>query len=297
MADKSAEKIIESEKGLYTTPDVVKGTLCEGCGGIVALKTIINALGKNTVVSIPASCMANVSATQKTTSFKIPFVHTLFESAPAVSTGLRAAYNALDKKDINVLTIAGDSGSLDIGFQALSGQAARNDNVLHVCYDNEAAMATGGQVNSASQNKSMTLTTPFGSPFFKKNGPAIMASHNIPYVATASISHIKDLEAKVKKAAAIQGTKYIHVLAPCPISWDYDCKRTEEIASLAVKSGLWILYELENGAFSVTTRPSSRSVVKEYFDIQGRYNLLTDEDIRSIQQEVDRIWEGIDERG
>lgn len=263
----------------------------------MALKTIINALGKNTVVSIPASCMANVSATQKTTSFKIPFVHTLFESAPAVSTGLRAAYDAFQKKDVNVVTIAGDSGSLDIGFQALSGQAARNDNVLHICYDNEAAMATGGQLNATSPNRARTLTTPLGSPFIKKNGPAIMVAHKIPYVATASISNKKDLEAKIKKAMHIHGMKYIHVLAPCPISWDYDMKRTEEMANLMVKSGLWMLYEVESGSFTLSFDPSPRISVKDFIESQGRYSLLTEEDIRSIQNDVDGTWRNIHERG
>ncbi|HUU50524.1 MAG TPA: thiamine pyrophosphate-dependent enzyme [Nitrospinota bacterium] len=285
-----------SEEGLYTTPDVIKGTLCEGCGGIMALKTIINVLGKNTVVSIPASCMANVSATQKKTSFRIPFVHTLFGSAPAVSTGLKAAYDALNKKDINIVTIAGDSGSLDIGFQALSGQASRNDNVLHICYDNEAAMATGGQVNSTSPNKALTLTTPMGSPFIKKNGPAIMVAHRIPYVATASISHVKDLELKIRKAMKIHGMKYIHILAPCPISWDYDFKKTEEMANLAVKTGLWMLYEVESGSFSLTYKPSQRISVREFFESQGRYSLLTEEDINTIQNEIDNMWRDIDER-
>ncbi len=279
---------------LFETPPAIVGTGCMGCGIVMAVQIALPVLGRRTVVAAPASCLATIGASPARSSWKVPFIHCLFESAPALTSGLKAAYEALGKGDIAVVTFAGDSGTLDIGFQALSGQAARNDDVIHICCDNEVAMNTGGQANMASPYGAVTLTTPSGVPYFKKDGPAIMAAHGIPYVATAAVSHPDDLAEKVRKAKGMSGMRYLHVITPCPLAWQYDPEETVEISRLAVESGLWRLYEVVRGAERTTYVPGKRVPVRDCFRKQGRFNALGDEKIEQLQQQVDAAWE---ERG
>ncbi|MEM2376444.1 MAG: thiamine pyrophosphate-dependent enzyme, partial [Sulfolobales archaeon] len=190
--------------------------------------------------------------------------------------------------------IGGDGGTFDIGFQALSGMLERGDNVLYICYDNEAYMNTGIQRSGATPMGAWTTTTPVGKvwrgewrPKKRKDLIAIGIAHNIPYAATANPAFPVDLYAKVKKALSIKGPKLMHVLSSCVPGWRIEPEKSMEVAKLAVLTGLWINYEYENGTYRVTTPVPKRKPVKEYLRLQGRFRHLTDEDIKKIQELVD----------
>jgi pyruvate ferredoxin oxidoreductase beta subunit len=208
-----------------------------------------------------------------------------------------AAYKKLGVKDVTVLGWAGDGGTADIGLQALSGAAERGADFIYVCYDNEAYGNTGFQRSGASPYGSITTTTPTGKREHKKNVPMIMAAHGIPYVATATVSYPLDLISKLRKAKDFKGTKYIHILAPCPPGWRYSTEKTVELGRLAVQTGMWALFEIEHGRFKLSP-PSARLVDKtkrkpleEYLRTQGRFAQLTKEDLAIIERWIDETWE------
>jgi len=265
-------------------------TGCPGCGALITAHWVLEALGSNIVVIVPAGCLATVGASGLRSAWPVPFVHSLFESAPAVATGIRHALDLRGRPDTQVVVLAGDSATLDIGFQALSGMATRGENILYICYDNEAAMNTSGQANGASPRCALTPTTPAGHPGLKKDGPGLMVAHRIPYVATASISHRDDFMGKLKKAARIPGPRYIHVLSPCPTFWDYPPDRTVEVAGESVEGGLWQLFEWEDGKVRVTYRPQPRIPLRDYFAMQGRFRGMKTEEVEQIQRQVDSFW-------
>ncbi|MCG2825063.1 MAG: thiamine pyrophosphate-dependent enzyme, partial [Thermoplasmatales archaeon] len=222
---------------------------------------------------------------------KIPIFHTAFETAASTASGVSAAMKVKGKKT-TVLAWAGDGGTFDIGIQALSGAAERNDNIIYICYDNEAYMNTGNQRSSATPYGAWTTTTP-GKKFKsapKKNMVEIMVAHKISYTATACIAYPEDFIKKVKKAKDIMGTKYIQVLAPCPTGWRYDPAKTIEISKMAVESGVYPIYEVENGVYKINRKVKNKTV-KEYIKMQKRFGHLTDEIIDEIQKNVDREWE------
>jgi pyruvate ferredoxin oxidoreductase beta subunit len=221
----------------------------------------------------------------------------LFESTGAAASGIVAALRQRKIEDITVVGWAGDGGTVDIGIQALSGAAERGTDFIYICYDNEAYGNTGMQRSGATPYGAWTTTTPSGKKERKKDMPLIMAAHRIPYVATACTSYPLDFVNKLRKAKDMKGTKYIHLLTPCPTGWRYDTSKTVEMGRLAVQSGLWVLYEIENGKFRLSV-PSDRFVdktkrkpVKDYFATQGRFRGLTEEDIQRIQKWVDEDWE------
>jgi len=265
-------------------------TGCVGCGAMIAARWVLETLDSNIVVVIPAGCLATVGASGLKSAWPVPFVHSLFASAPAVATGIRHALDIRGQFDTQVVVLAGDSATLDIGFQALSGMATRGENILYICYDNEAAMNTSGQANAASPRFALTPTTPAGYPGRKKDGPRLMIAHQIPYVATASISHRGDLTGKLNKAAGITGPRYIHVFSPCPTFWDHPPDQTLEVARLAVEAGLWQLFEWENGKLKVTHQPQPRIPLKDYFALQGRFKGMKEEEVEQMQKEVDAFW-------
>jgi pyruvate ferredoxin oxidoreductase beta subunit len=221
----------------------------------------------------------------------------LFESTAAAASGIVAALRQRSLKDITVVGWAGDGGTVDIGIQALSGAAERETDFIYICYDNEAYGNTGMQRSGATPYGAWTTTTPSGKRERKKDMPLIMAAHRIPYVATACPSYPVDFVNKLRKAKEIKGTKYIHVLAPCPTGWRYDTSKTVELGRLAVLTGLWALFEIEYGKFKLNP-PSDRLIdkakrklVKEYLTSQGRFRNLTDKDVERIQKWVDEDWE------
>jgi pyruvate ferredoxin oxidoreductase beta subunit len=231
------------------------------------------------------------------TAFGVPLQNILFESTGAAASGVVAALRQRKMNDVTVVGWAGDGGTADIGIQALSGAAERGTNFIYICYDNEAYGNTGMQRSGLTPYGAWTTTTPSGKRERKKDMPMIMAAHKIPYVATACTSFPLDFVNKVRKAKDIQGTKYIHLLAPCPTGWRCDTSKTIEMGRLAVQTGLFVLFEVENGKFKLSS-PSDRLVdkskrksVKEYFSGQGRFSSLTGEDLAKIEKWVDEDWD------
>ncbi|MDR3565901.1 MAG: thiamine pyrophosphate-dependent enzyme [Negativicutes bacterium] len=258
---------------------------CRGCGAAIAGRQAMKALGSRTIVTIPASCMATLSGNNQRTAWNIPFYHTLFEIAPAVSAGIRASLDAQGIKDVNVVSWAGDAGTADIGFQSLSGAAERDDKIIHVCYDNEMYMNTGGQTGSQTPMYAMTSNQKKGKGTGKKDMLAIMVAHGVGYVASASISHPLDLIEKFKKAAAHDGFAYIHILAPCYRGWEIPTDQSVATAERAVESGLWELFEVVDGVRIRTYEPSFIPVA-DYLSPQGRFKKLTPEQIQGVQDAV-----------
>ncbi len=270
---------------------------CAGCGPATSLRLLFKALGNKVVLAVPACCTSIIQGPYPYTSFAVPLQNILFESAGAAASGIAAALRQRKIEDTTVVAWAGDGGTVDIGIQALSGAAERETNFIYICYDNEAYGNTGMQRSGATPYGAWTTTTPLGKKERKKDMPLIMAAHRIPYVATACPSYPIDFVNKLKKAKEMKGTKYIHILAPCPIGWRYDASKTVEMGRLAVQTGMWVLYEIEYGKFRLNS-PSDklldeakRKPVKEYFAHQGRFRSLSNEDIERIQHWVREDWE------
>lgn len=268
---------------------------CPGCGSILAIRYALKALGKNTIVCAPTGCMEVVTTPYPETAWRVPWIHVAFENAAAVASGVEVGLKSLGKRGIKVVAIGGDGGTVDIGLQALSGMVERNHNVLYICTDNEAYMNTGIQRSGSTPYSAWTTTTPVGKvkrgeDLPKKDMPAIIAAHRAPYVATASVGYPLDYIKKVKKAASIEGPTYIHVHCPCGPGWRIDSSKTIEVAKLAVLTGMWNLYEIENGSFDLTFKPPKRKPVADYLKMQRRFRHLTDEEIAEIQRTVDEEW-------
>ena len=270
---------------------------CAGCGPAVSLRLLFKALGNKVMMMVPACCTTVIQGPYPYTSFAVPLQNILFESAAAAASGVVAALKQRKIKDVTVVSWAGDGGTVDIGIQALSGAAERGTDFIYICYDNEAYGNTGMQRSGATPYGAWTTTTPSGKRERKKDMPLIMAAHKIPYVATACTSYPLDFINKLRKAREIRGTKYIHLLTPCPTGWRCDSSKTIELGRLAVLSGLWVLYEIENGRFKLNS-PSDRLVdktkrkpVKEYFAPQGRFRGLSADDAERIQKWIDEDWD------
>jgi len=273
---------------------------CAGCPESMLARYIFKALGKNTIVISATSCLEIVSTPYPQTAWRVPWMHVAFENAGASASGVEAALKALMRKgkvaqrDINVIAIGGDGGTADIGLQSLSGALERGHDFMYICYDNEAYMNTGIQRSGATPFGASTTTTPagrvsIGNETWKKDMPAIAAAHHIPYVATGCTSFPIDLMNKIKKGADVKGPAYLHGLAPCPTGWRFDSALTVEMGRLAVRTGLWSLYEMENERFRLTYQVKERLPVREYIRAQGRFRHLADKEIAFIQQKVDEI--------
>ncbi len=279
---------------------------CAGCGLEIALRWAMKALGHNTALVSPASCLNVVVGLWPKAAPNFPFTNMAFAAAAAAATGMSAAFKAKNYRfpgkvwgEMTTLVFAGDGGTTDIGIQGLSGAAERNSDFIYCCYDNEAYMNTGIQRSSSTPHGAVTTTTTLGKERYKKNLPAIMAAHEIPYVATCSVSEPLDLYDKFKKAKSIKGCRYIHILAPCPPGWGYQSESTIELARLAVKTGSWILYEIENGIMKLSKKsqplldPSKRTPLIDYLSNQKRFSKLSEKDLIELQERLDRNWERI----
>ncbi len=247
---------------------------CGGCGQALAARLVADAAGENTIACVATGCLEVFSSPYPDPSWRIPFLHSLFENASAVASGVEAAYKALKKGPVNIIAQGGDGGTADIGFQCLSGMMERGHNVLYVCYDNEAYMNTGVQRSSFTPFGARTTTTPTGNKTRKKNLALLAADHGIPYVATATVDDFRDLQRKVKTALAIEGPKFIHVLAPCPLGWGHPGDLTVQICRLAKDTGLFPVYEIRNGKVTNVQRVPIKKPVEEYLKLQGRYRHL-----------------------
>jgi pyruvate ferredoxin oxidoreductase beta subunit len=279
-----------SDKHLFTSGH----TACSGCGQALAARLVIDASGPNTIVANNTGCLEVFSTKYPESSWEVPWIHSLFENAAAVASGIEAALRYLGKKDtINVIAQAGDGGTADIGLQALSGMLERGHDILYVCYDNEAYMNTGIQRSGLTPFDANTTTSPVGSLSSgnirpKKPMPEIALAHGIPYVATASVGFPQDLERKVKKAHSIKGPKYIQIHVPCPLGWRHESALTYQVAKLAVETGLYPLIEYENGAL-ISRRQIVPKPVEEYLKVQGRFRHLLNnpEELKKIQEIAD----------
>lgn len=269
-------------------------TACAGCGQAIAARLVIDAAGKNTMIANNTGCLEVFSTKYPESAWCVPWIHSLFENCAAVASGVESGLKYLGKKDaINVIAQGGDGGTADIGLQALSGMLERGHDVLYVCYDNEAYMNTGIQRSGLTPTTSNTTTTPpgsasFGNPRPKKPMPDIAAAHGIPYVATASVGYPQDIQKKVKKALSIKGPKYIQIHVPCPLGWRHESSQTSEVARLAVETGLYPIFEYENGQL-IPRKIASVKPVEEYLKVQGRFkHLLKDaKGLKEIQAVAD----------
>ena len=248
-------------------------------------------------MTVPASCLTVLHGMYPVTSVHVPCVNTPFPSTGASATGLVAGLKALGKKGLTVLAIAGDGGTHDIGIQALSGAAERQEDFIYICYDNEGYMNTGNQRSGSTPLGAISGTTPIlGKQQNQKDMTAIMEAHGIPYVATANASYPLDLYEKVRKAKAIEGTRFIHVFTPCPPGWGFPFSDTIKIGDLAVKTGWVVLYEVEYGNFRLTSasesiaRSGNLMPLRDYLREQGRFKNITQEQINELQDWVNARW-------
>jgi pyruvate/2-oxoacid:ferredoxin oxidoreductase beta subunit len=262
---------------------------CQGCGATLCMRYALKALGQNTILDIPACCWSVIDGPFPHTSVKVPLYHTAFETAACVASGIRAGLDALGKGETNVVAWAGDGGTFDIGIQALSGAAERNDNIIYICYDNEAYMNTGIQRSSATPYGAWTTTTPVKhfKKMPKKDLVKIMAAHRIPYTATACVSYPEDFVRKVKKARDIKGTKFLHIMSPCPPGWKSLPEESIKLGRLAVSTCYFPIYEIENGEEYTVNKVIKRATpVKEFLKRQGRFRHLTEKQVSVIQENV-----------
>jgi pyruvate ferredoxin oxidoreductase beta subunit len=254
---------------------------CQGCGEALGARYAIDAAMRATdgdLIAVNATgCLEVFSTPYPETSWKIPWIHSLFGNAAAVASGVAAAMRVKGRPGVRVVAQGGDGGTTDIGFGCLSGMFERNDDVLYICYDNEAYMNTGVQRSSATPPAARTATTPavgrepgnvFGTG---KNVPLIAMAHAIPYVATASVANLRDLERKVAKAMGIGGARYVHIHVPCPLGWGSLPADTIKVARLAVESGLFPLFEAEDGEITGRTPIRRKVPVTDYLRLQKRF--------------------------
>lgn len=273
--------------------------LCAGCVAGTIIRLLLKVTGPNTIIVNPTGCVEVSTTTYPFTSWRVPYIHVAFENAAAVASGIEAALKALKRKgmidpnkQINVVVLAGDGGTADIGFQALSGMLERGHKIMYVMYDNEAYMNTGIQRSGATPYMAWTTTTPVGSILRgksqqKKPVAEIVAAHRVPYVATGNPAYFIDLMNKFKRGIEVEGPSFIHVIQPCTTGWRFDPRLGIKIAKLATETAMWINWELDHGEFRVTVPVPKRKHVRHYIRLQGRFSHLTDEDIENLQKLVD----------
>ncbi|HVP22891.1 MAG TPA: 3-methyl-2-oxobutanoate dehydrogenase subunit beta [Conexivisphaerales archaeon] len=275
---------------------------CHGCPAAVGLRMALKALGPRTIMVVPAGCATIIQGSFPKTSARVPLLNIAFAAASSSASGVVAALEQKGVTDMNVMVWAGDGATSDIGMASLSGAAERNENMIYVCYDNEAYMNTGIQRSSSTPVGAWTTTTVTGKVEGKKDVPSIVLMHRVPYVATASVAFPLDFVEKVQKAAKLRGFKYIHLHAPCPPGWKFSSEKTIEVGRLAVQTGSWILYEVENGVYKLST-PSLPFVNKErrkpidlYLKSQGRFSKMTEEGKAKFVEAIDENWSSVAER-
>lgn len=276
---------------------------CAGCSMALIYRIALKALGPNTIITVPASCLTVLHGMQGFCTTKVSVLHTPFATTGASASGILAS---LEEKglaeDVNVVAFAGDGGTVDIGIQALSGAVERGTDFIFACYDNEAYMNTGVQRSGSTPPGVFTTTTPGGKTGYKKNMAKILEAHGIPYVATAISSYPLDLYDKFQTAKEIYGPKYIHILAPCPPGWGYEPKDSIEIGRLAVQTGFWPLYEIKEGKFELSRDsqrfldPTKRKPIEEYIRTQKRFRNIKPQEIEQYTQYIDAVWAEIEQR-
>lgn len=281
-------------------------TTCAGCPIPVIIRTVLGVINYPTVVTNATGCMEVTTTIYPNTSWKVPYIHSVFGNAGATISGIETAFRALSKKrkikkQIKFVAFGGDGGTYDIGLQALSGALERGHDFLYVCYDNGAYMNTGNQRSGATPLGADTETTPSGKDSFGKNTwrkdvMAIVAAHNIPYLATANVGFPQDLKNKVKKAMEYDGPKFLLVFSPCPSLWKFDASQTIRIAKLATETGFWPLYEIDEGHYQINHVTKEKIKVEEFYKTQGRFKHLfkrkdADDIMEAVQKDIEDNWE------
>jgi len=269
---------------------------CPGCAEPLTLRHILDVLGPDTMAVIPPSCMAIIAGPQPYSSLRIPVYQPTLEASAAAASGLRRALDAKGQHDTQVIVLAGDGGTYDIGFQCLSSAAERNENILYFCLDNEGYMNTGAQKSSSTPHYASTGSTPAGKTSRKKNLLEIMAAHGIPYAASASIGHLDDLRRKVQKAKAMRGLRLITLLIPCLDGWGLADDGALGTARAAVECGAYPLVEIEDGVRYTLNHPQRTRPVADYLALQRRYRHLSAEQTQALQAEVDEGWARLQRR-
>jgi pyruvate ferredoxin oxidoreductase beta subunit len=272
---------------------------CAGCGLAIAYRVGLKALGRDTMLIVPPSCLTVLQGLFPVASTQLPCLNVTFASTAAAATGVLAALKTKGNHHTTVAAWAGAGGTSDIGLQALSRAAARGANFIYFCYDNEGYMNTGVQRSGTTPVGAITANTPFrGKLQQKKDVPAIMAAHHLSYVAACSAAYPLDLYDKIKNCLDLPGTKYFHIHIPCPPGWGYDPRYGIKIGRLAVETGYYDLYEIVDGNFKLTAASEKlmekRKLVpvREYFRSQTRFRVLTEEQIAQIQKQIDDKWAG-----
>jgi len=268
---------------------------CPGCAVALAVRLVLRSLGPDTVLVVPPSCIAVMMGPLPLSSVTLPVFQTAFETTAAAASGLSRAYRARGE-DVTVVCLAGDGGTYDIGLQALSGAAERNEDFIYVCFDNEAYQNTGNQKSGATPWGARTASTPRGKATRKKDIMEILAAHRIPYAATASPAHPDDLSRKVARARALRGTRFLNVTCPCVPGWGIGDDGSLGLLRQGVESKVVPLYEVEDGTrYRITHWPTARPV-DAYLRSQARFAHLDESEIALIQADVDRRWETLLER-
>ncbi len=271
---------------------------CPGCGGTLTMRYMLKALGRKVIVVIPACCWSVIDGPVPYSAAGVPVFHTAFETAASTASGVKAGLEAQGDHETTVVAFAGDGGTFDIGFQALSGAAERNEDFIYICYDNEAYMNTGIQRSSATPFGAWTTTTPAESPKAekKKNIVEVLAAHRIPYLATASVAYPDDMIAKIQRAKDISGFRFIHVFSPCPPGWKFEPEDSIKISRMAIESRVFPLLEVFDGVDYRLSRQPAGTPVRDYIRMQGRFRHLREDQIEEIQKYVDEDWERLSVR-
>jgi pyruvate/2-oxoacid:ferredoxin oxidoreductase beta subunit len=272
---------------------------CAGCGAAVGMRLILKALGENTVLVIPASCWSIIPGPWPYSSLRLPVIHAGFVTGGATASGIRAALDIRGYRDTLVAVWAGDGGTFDIGLQSLSGAAERNEDFIYICNDNEAYMNTGTQQSSATPSLAWTTTTPAHHPKEnpKKDIMAIMGDHYIPYAATATIAYPDDLLRKIEKTKQVKGTRFVHLLSPCPPGWKIPSEMSVKLSRLSVRSRVFPLYEIEEGKYTIQEESLKEKIpVEQYLRLQGRFSHLKSQGLEQFQRMVDDHWERLVKR-
>lgn len=264
---------------------------CPGCMEALSARHVLARIGPDAIAVIPPSCMAIIAGPQPYSSLKIPVYQPTLEASAAAASGLRRALDAQGRHSTQVLVLAGDGGTYDIGLQCLSSAAERNEDILYVCLDNEGYMNTGAQKSSSTPHFARTSSTPQGKPTRKKNLTAIMAAHGVPYAATASVGFLPDMLRKVEKAKSMHGFRMLTLLVPCVDGWGLPDDGGLGAARCAVECGAFPLYEVEDGLRYTLNHALRTRPVGDYLALQKRYRGLTPEDVAMLQAEVDQGWE------
>lgn len=263
---------------------------CAGCGMVLGVRHVLAEAGEDTVAVIPASCASVIQGVYPYTAFDVPVVNTAFAAGPSTASGVEMALQQRDE-DTDVVVIAGDGGSTDIGLASLSGVLERDHDLTYLLYDNEAYSNTGFQKSGRTPAGARTTTTPTGRQGRRKDITEIVEAHDPAYMATVSPAHLEDLSRKAGRAIETEGATFLHMLAPCPPGWNIDTGESVSVAEAAVESGLWVLYERKRGGDIRVNGPSARALrdpadVEDYVEPQGRFDTADEADLEALREQA-----------